>query len=197
MTTIADASEDNAGRERAVAALLGDVAEGDRRAFAMLYEAAAPKLYGVCLRICRDRELAEDALQDVFVDVWNQAGRFDGARGSAMAWLSSIARNRAVDVLRRRGRGGGGSETGVEALEAMADPSATPDGSVELIALARCMERLDERGQELVLLAYFEGWTREELAERTGSPVNTVKTWLRRGLMALKACLEEETDGTR
>lgn len=162
----------------------------------MLYEAVSPKLFGVTLRICRSRELAEDALQDAFVHIWRQAERFDGRRGSAMAWMAAIARNRAVDVMRRRGRAEGGAEMGVEALDAMVDPSAMADGGVELIALARCLDRLDERGQELVLLAYFEGWTREELAERTGAPVNSIKTWLRRGLMALKSCLDDE-NGTR
>lgn len=191
VSAIADATEDSARRDATVASLLYDVVEGDRRAFAMLYEAAAPKLYGVCLRICRSKELAEDALQDAFVHIWRQAERYDEERGTAMAWMSAIARNRAIDVLRRRGRDGRGSDAGVQALDTMADPRAVADGGVDVIALARCMDRLDARGQELVLLAYFEGWTREELAERMGSPVGSVKTWLRRGLATLKSCLEE------
>ncbi|MEM6972394.1 MAG: sigma-70 family RNA polymerase sigma factor [Pseudomonadota bacterium] len=179
----------------ALSALIGAVSDGDERSFAALYEAAGPKLFGITLRITRDRNLAEDALQDAFVHIWQTAGRYDAARGSPMAWLTVIARNRAIDALRRRGRGTAGREIGDEALAAMADPGAATDGGVEVLALARCLERLEAKGQELVLLAYFEGWTREELAERFEAPVNTIKTWLRRGLISLRACLEEEGDG--
>ncbi|MEM7497535.1 MAG: sigma-70 family RNA polymerase sigma factor [Pseudomonadota bacterium] len=166
-------------------------ADGDRRAFATLYERAAPKLFGLCLRITRKRELAEDALQEAFVHIWREAWRYDPERGRAGAWMTVVARNRAVDLLRKRGRGVEGRETGDEMLAVMADPSAVTDGGIDLMALARCLGRLDDRGQELVLLAYYEGWTREELAARIGAPVNSVKTWLRRGLATLRACLEE------
>ncbi|MEO1470345.1 MAG: sigma-70 family RNA polymerase sigma factor [Pseudomonadota bacterium] len=171
------------------------VSKGDRHAFAALYQSAAPKLFGVALRISRERGLAEDVLQETFVHVWREAGRFETARGSAMAWMIAITRNRAIDALRRRGRRTEGHESPDDALLAMADPAAATDGGVEVMALARCMDTLDDRAQELVLLAYFEGWTREELAAMTGSPVNTVKTWLRRALQRLKACLEGDGSG--
>ncbi|MEL6766974.1 MAG: sigma-70 family RNA polymerase sigma factor [Pseudomonadota bacterium] len=166
-------------------------ADGDNRAFATLYGLMAPKLFGLCLRITRKRELAEDALQEAFVHIWREAWRFDPERGRASAWVTVVVRNRAVDVLRKRGRGVLGREVGDDALAVIADPKAVTDGGVELMALARCLGRLDDRGQELVLLAYYEGWTREELAERIGAPVNSVKTWLRRGLAMLRLCLEE------
>ncbi|MEM6488415.1 MAG: sigma-70 family RNA polymerase sigma factor [Pseudomonadota bacterium] len=185
------------GVDAAITAHLLAIAGGNRRSFAALYEKASPKLFGLILRITRDRGTAEDALQDTFVHIWQNAGRFDPARGPAMAWITVIARNRAVDLVRKRGRSTAGSEVGPEPLDAMADPSAAADGGLDVLALARCLGQLDDRGQELVLLAYFEGWTREELAQRIDAPVNSVKTWLRRGLIALRACLEGENDGAR
>ncbi|MEM9782326.1 MAG: sigma-70 family RNA polymerase sigma factor [Pseudomonadota bacterium] len=202
--TIADGRQDAdrpaPGSDRdaaALAALLSAVADGDERSLAALYDAAGAKLFGIALRITRERSLAEDALQEAFVHVWQNADRYERGRGSPMAWLTVIVRNRSIDLLRRRGRGVQGRSVGDDALEAMADPVAATDGGVEVLALARCLERMEERGQELVLLAYFEGWTREELAQRFEAPVNTIKTWLRRGLLGLRACLEEEADGSR
>lgn len=192
---IIDGSDDSRATEGEIDTLLMLTADGDQRAFATLYDLWAPKLFGLCLRITHARELAEDALQDAFVHIWREAWRFDPERGRATAWMTAIARNRAIDVLRKRGRGVQGRETGDDALAVTADPRAATDGGVELMALARCLHQLDDRGQELVLLAYYEGWTREELAERIGAPVNSVKTWLRRGLAALRDCLEELADG--
>jgi RNA polymerase sigma-70 factor (ECF subfamily) len=167
------------------------VAQGDKPAFSRLYTQMAPKLFGQVLRICRDRSLAEEALQEVFADVWRQADRYDPDRAPARAWLSVIARNRAIDVL-RRGRPGTfvGGEAGAVAIDNEADQRAATDGGVEFMTLIDCLGRLDERTREMVLMAYYEGWTREELSEQFGNPVNTIKTWLRRGLSSLRGCLE-------
>lgn len=177
---------------RGTAVLLAAVAAADRDAFRALYDRAAPKLFGIALRICKDRELAEDALQDAFVEIWRRAGRFDPARGGADAWMAVIARNRAIDALRRRGAqpgGAAGPETD-ERLLALADPASPADGGAEYLALVQCLGRLEDREREAVLLAYYAGATRDELAGRYDAPVPTVKTWLRRALAALRACLD-------
>lgn len=171
--------------------LIAAAAQGDRAAFRALYERTAPKLFGLCIRICHDRSLAEDAVQDAFVDIWRKAAEFDPARGRGGAWIAVIARNRAIDTVRRRGRapGWGGGGDGEDALAALVDPAARPDGGAEAMALSECLSRLEETPRRMLVLAYVEGLTREELSARFGAPVNTIKTWLRRGLAALKTCL--------
>lgn len=171
-------------------ALLIAVASGDRSAFRAFYEAQGAKLFGVCLRICKDGTLAEDALQDALVEIWRNAPRFDPIRGRAEAWAATIARNRAVDTLRRRGRPMVDGEAGEAVLALAPDPRQPADGGADRMALAACLDALDERSREAVVLAYLEGLSREELSIRYDAPVNTVKTWLRRGLAALKICLD-------
>ncbi len=175
--------------------LLAATARRDRGAFRALYEAQAPKLFAVTLRICRDRAIAEDALQDAFVEIWNKAEGFDPARGKAAGWMATIARNRAIDQVRRRGRGpalGSGGDGEVDLLASLPDTSQPADGGVEMMALAQCLDRLEARQKEMVLLAYYEGRSREDLSALYDAPVNTIKTWLRRGLIALRGCLDGE-----
>ncbi len=176
-------------------ALLVSVAGGDRHAFAELYDRAAPRLFGLVMLICRDRALAEDALQETFVEVWRKAARYDRGRGRASTWLAVIARGRAVDLMRerrRRGLGGGdGDGPGSEIAGGLVGATALESGAVELLTLIDCLARLDPRTREMVLMAYFEGLSRAELAARYAAPENTVKSWLRRGLAALRRCLEE------
>ena len=172
--------------------LLLAVARSDRAAFRLLYDRVSPKLFGIALKITRDRAVAEDVLQEVFTDVWRKARNFDPRRGEAGAWLAVIARNRSVDALRRQGRGIMGATTGSEAdMEAAPDPSSAGDGGVDTLTLIDCLNRLEERQRDLILRAYYQGDSREELARRFDAPVNTVKTWLRRGLLSLKSCLDE------
>lgn len=172
--------------------LLAATAGGDRRAFRALYDRTSAKLFGICLRICRDRMLAEDALQELYVDLWRRAGQFDPGRGQARFWLAAMARNRAIDRLRRAGGPGGkGFVDDEAALETAPDGRMVEDGGTEFMALLTCLGRLDQETQDMVLLAYYEGWQRDELAARFDRPVNTVKTQLRRALAALRDCLEE------
>jgi len=172
--------------------LLLATAKSDRAAFRLLYDRVSPKLFGIALKITRDRATAEDVLQEVFTDVWRKARNFDPRRGEAGAWLAVIARNRSVDALRRQGRGIMGATTGSEAdMEAAPDPSSAGDGGVDTLTLIDCLNRLEERQRDLILRAYYQGDSREELARRFDAPVNTVKTWLRRGLLSLKSCLDE------
>lgn len=175
-----------------LAPLIKATAAGDRAAFRALYDLASPKLFGVLLRILRDRQEAEDALQDVFLRIWNNAAQYAPEAGAPLAWMVSIARHRAIDLVRvkkpvRREPG----EDGVDWLAKIADPHDEVSQVMDASTLRFCLERIREPVRSCVLLAYCEGYSREELAERFARPVNTVKTLLHRALEALKACLEQ------
>ncbi|MGH7048503.1 MAG: sigma-70 family RNA polymerase sigma factor [Stellaceae bacterium] len=169
--------------------LLRATARGDQAAFAALYELTSAKLFGIALRILQQREPAEEVLQESFVAVWERARDYDPARGSAMAWLVTIVRHRAIDHRRRstiRPESRGAPD---EALLALAAPGST-DSRAELRAVQRCLDELDAAPRHAVLLAYCYGLTRDELAVRLAVPVGTVKSWLRRSLERLQRCLE-------
>ncbi len=181
---------DAAGEEGASlsADLLGRIATGDRAAFRRLYDLLAPRLYGVALRIVGERGLAADALQDAFIQVLNQSGRFDPARGSAEAWLVSLVRYRALDIVRGRRREVLGFEPADAALDqpdALALLSADEDGR----ALRACLEALEADRRRLIELAFIEGFSQAELAARFRLPLGTVKSSIRRGLLKLRECL--------
>jgi RNA polymerase sigma-70 factor, ECF subfamily len=173
--------------------LLVDVANGNRAAFESLYLATSSRLFGVCVRILPDRAEAEDVLQEVYAGIWHKARQFDPARAGAMAWLATIARNRAIDRL--RGLPAPGRMAPLEAAAEVADPGASPQQNAEAAAVNRrlhgCLQQLDERRESLIRAAFFDGATYEELAARAGSPLGSVKSWIRRGLQQLRACLEE------
>lgn len=181
----------SAGRSKELADLLAASAQGDRDAFARLYEATSAKLHGIALRILRRSDLAEEAVQDAYVRIWRRAADFDPARASAIAWMAAIARNRALDVarLKRETPLDEAPDQGDVALDAP-DPEAQAELSDELRRLSACLDQLDEDRRVAVLLAYRSGWSREELAARYRRPVATIKTWLRRSLMSLRRCLE-------
>lgn len=171
--------------------LMTRIAAGEREALRQLYDATSAKLFGVCLRILSDREESEDVLQDVYVTIWRRADRFDGARASVMTWVSTIARNRAIDRLRARGPLAYAEQ--VDDLE-IADGS---DSAETLLSAADdrnrlhgCMSELDDRTQSVIRTAFFEGVTYETLAKRMDAPLGTVKSWIRRGLAKLKGCLQ-------
>jgi RNA polymerase sigma-70 factor (ECF subfamily) len=171
--------------------LLQRTAGGDRAAFAAAYRAMAPQLFGLALRMLRQRDLAEDVLQEVFVIIWNKAAGFDPAKGSAQAWMATILRNRCLDRLRTRR-----PETSIEEAPAAADwadPAAGPLdralSSAAAKALGRCLEQLEHGPRNAILRVYFEGLTHAEIAAKTSTPPGTVKSWVRRGLMRLKDCL--------
>jgi RNA polymerase sigma-70 factor (ECF subfamily) len=169
---------------------LAACARGDRRGLRLLYEHEAPKLMGVALRIVRRRDLADEVVHDAFVQIWQRAGSFDASRGGARAWIFSIVRHRAIDVVRGQRR-----ETAVDApvLEAIADSTADADDSLmrlaDNVALRHCLGALDPRRRACILLAYVDGYTHEQIATRLSAPLGTVKGWIRRGLQALKECL--------
>ncbi|GJD49987.1 ECF RNA polymerase sigma factor SigK [Methylobacterium crusticola] len=173
-------------------ALIAGVAAGRRDALAALYGRTAPKLFGIVLRIVRDRGAAEDVLQDVYLRVWQSAAGYAPEAGRPMAWLASIARHRAIDVVRRRrevAMPSGGDEE--DWLQRVADPRDREAEALSREALLYCLARLDPQQRDCVVRAYCEGLSREELAARYDRPVNTVKTWLHRGLAMLRGCLDE------
>ena len=175
-----------------LAKLIAGVARSDRLAFRRLYDIAGPKLFAIILRILRNRTLAEDTLQDVFLRVWQNAGSFSAEAGPPMGWLTSIARNRSIDVLRQKVPVTVGSSTGDEGdwFERIAEAGDREADMLNVSALRHCLGQLDETARTCVLLAYYEGFSREELAARYERPVNTIKTWLHRSLITLKTCLD-------
>lgn len=174
-----------------LAELMPRIASGDRAALRQLYQATSSKLFGVCLRILSDRDESEDVLQEVYLTIWRRADRFDAGRASVMTWISTIARNRAIDRLRARGPMAYAEP--VEELE-IADPALPATALLEAAeqggALAKCLSELDARTERVIRIAFFEGLTYEALATRLDTPLGTVKSWIRRGLIKLKGCLE-------
>ena len=177
----------------ALRGLLAQVGRGDAAALAQLYDLTSPKLFGVILRIQRDRGLAEDVLQDAYLRIWQAAGRYDPATGRPLSWLCTIARNRAIDGRRRKGTAevqGSRKDDGEDWVARLMDPHDDAAAFMDRDALGTCFGRLEPMHRDCVVLAYCEGYSREELALRYDRPVNTIKTWLHRALAALKSCLE-------
>ncbi len=181
--------------------LLARAGLGDRAAFATLYDATSAHLLGVVLRIQRDRAQAEDILQEVYVKVWRAAQSFDAAQSQPLTWLSSIARNRAIDSLRRtqtqpqfRSTITSSDEEDNDVYDTVADDAPGPldllSRASDARALSSCMQGLSAQQRQSVALAFFDGLSHAEVAEQMRQPLGTVKSWVRRALMSLKSCLE-------
>jgi RNA polymerase sigma-70 factor (ECF subfamily) len=172
-----------------LALLIQLCAEGDRVAFRRLYDQQAARLHGIGLRVTRQAGLAADAVHDAFLQVWQQASRFDPQRGSAEAWLATLVRYRALDIVRRTRREVGGLEP-PEQQDSAPDPLARLLETTDGAALHHCLGELAEDRRRLVLLAFVEGLSHSELATRLSVPLGTIKSWIRRSLATLKRCLE-------
>ncbi|WP_407875962.1 sigma-70 family RNA polymerase sigma factor [Qipengyuania nanhaisediminis] len=168
------------------------LAAGDESALEAIYTATRVKLFGICYRILNDRKEAEDALQDVYVNLWQRAERYDPARASPISWLATFARNRAIDRL-RTGKVRGGAVP-VEEASPLADEAPLADALLvdaqQSAQIHTCLGALDDRTRDNIRSAFFDGFTYAELAERAEVPLGTMKSWIRRGLMKLRACLE-------
>jgi RNA polymerase sigma-70 factor (ECF subfamily) len=170
--------------------LLGAVAQGDVAAFERLYGATRAKLYGVLLRILGRPELAEEVMQETYLKVWKMADKFDPLLASPITWMVAMARNRAIDIMRKRAEVSIEEETEAENVAAeQPAPLARREMTEELRRLLACLGKLDPEKQRIVLLAYYSGWSREQLSNKLDIPVNTIKTWLRRSLLELRDCM--------
>ncbi len=172
--------------------VLDRVASRDRDAFEALYRATSAKLYGILLGILSRRSLADEALQDVYAKIWERAGDYNSERASPITWMAAIARNRALDEV-RRAKVVPLSEM-PEGFDAPAEVEHTLDRMAhtdQLRALMLCLGALDGDKREMILLAYYRGMSREALAQRFDKPVATVKTWLHRTLIQLRGCLAQ------
>ena|ERR1035441_1884985 len=172
--------------------LLAQVVMGNRPAFDALYRSTASRLFGICLRVLTQRAEAEDALQDVYTAVWRKAAQFDPAKASAISWLAMIARNKAIDRLRSMPVHQ--SRTSLELAANIEDPGASPPQQVQTATdraqLEHCLERLEPRRRSLIRAAFFDGLTYEELSAKIEAPLGSIKSWIRRGLMQLRECLD-------
>lgn len=172
--------------------LLNDISRGDKAAFEQLYRATCAKLYGIVLRIVRRRELADELLQDVYLRVWKHAGQFDALRSSPITWMATIARNCALDEVKRSSLPLSEDDCELIELAGEDNPVDQYERGEDAHRLQVCLGRLAPEKSALVVQVYCYGMSRKEIAERTGQPVSTVKTWLRRSLAELRGYLEEE-----
>jgi RNA polymerase sigma-70 factor (ECF subfamily) len=174
---------------------LSAVARKDAAAFKSLYQACSPKLFGFALRILIKRELAEEILQESFVNIWNNAASYQSSLAAPMTWMMTIVRNRAVDLLRKLDHDVeiDGDQFDVTIMQALESGDLTPLQSLELsqdaAALASCMSRLEGLQRQALALAFYHDLSHSEVAEQMTIPLGTVKTWIRRGLDKLRNCL--------
>jgi RNA polymerase sigma factor (sigma-70 family) len=182
---------ENADRQRLASALQA-VAAGDRAALSLLYRQTSAKLYGVCLRILLDEGEAEDVLQEVYLTVWRRAGAYDPSRGvSPITWLAVLARNKAIDRLRTsKAHLNRPLELAAEAVDTAPQPGEALLNTETGGRLQQCLGELDPKHADYIRAAYFSGMTYAALAETAGTPLGTMKSWIRRALLRLRSCLE-------
>ncbi len=197
------ASADPTERSRLLAQLMSRIALGDRRAFAELYDLTSAFLLGMVLKVQHDRAVAEEVLQEVYVNIWRASSSFDATMSQPMTWLGSVARNRAIDSLRRSQtqpvtvsrfvRHADDDEVDHDLLQDMAaagsDPLDMLGQASERLALNQCMEALTSEQKQSLALAFYQGLSHAEVAEHLCQPLGTVKSWVRRALQTLKNCL--------
>ena len=170
--------------------LLLQTAQNDRQAFTRLYERTSSRLFGICMRMLADRREAEEVLQEAFVSVWQRSGSFAPAKASALTWLVTLTRNKAIDRLRQRGEVRLDGAAAMENLVDQADgPSTQAEQNQQYKRLRECLDELEPQQRQSVREAFFSGATYNELAERTKVPLGTMKSWIRRSLLQLRACL--------
>ncbi len=175
--------------QQEIEALIAEVALKNHAAFQALYARSSAKLFGIVLRVLKDQSLAEDALQDVYVKIWHNADKYRVNGLSPMTWMITIARNHAIDVLRRQRANAAPLTDTVVMADDQPGPEQRAIQSDEAGRLRTCLNALDPAHAQAVRGAYLDGETYADLANRQGVPLNTMRTWLRRGLLKLKECL--------
>jgi len=172
--------------------LLQNTGRSDQSAFAELYKRTSSKLFGVCLRMLRDRGEAEEVLQETYTAVWRRASSFDATRASAITWLVALSRHKAIDRLRQhREELLDDSENLDVAVDEQPTPAADAETSQEYRRLQQCLDELEPQQQSSVREAFFSGATYNELAARRKVPLGTMKSWIRRSLIQLRQCLDQ------
>ncbi len=178
--------------------LLKRIAEGDEDALLVLYDRYGRLVYSLAYKVLQDHQLAEEVTQDVFTNVWRAAPSFDPKKSRFTTWLTSIARNRAIDILRRRRSRGltGGGEAELNTAVTRADERFSPEHHLQALAVREALQQLPPTQREVLELAYFGGLTQREIAEHLGIPLGTVKTRIRLGMLKLRDLLspQEESD---
>jgi RNA polymerase sigma-70 factor (ECF subfamily) len=174
------------------AELLQKTAAGDQLAFKELYEQCSPKLMSLCLRLLRTESLAEDVLQEGFIKIWDKAGTYTPSKGKAMTWMATVIRNKGLDKLRSLKTAPSETDIEYEGIE-FASTDMAPDTlenmSQDLQGLMACLDRLKPDQKECILLSYYYGHSHQELSDKLGKPLGTIKAWIRRGLEDLRPCL--------
>ena len=174
-----------------VASLIERCGADDESALEELYRVTAPRLFGVAVRLVRRESLAEEVLQEAFLKIWRHAASYSAELGAPLTWLSSIVRHEALDTLRRRSvREDHESPMPDYFGELVADRGATPD-TADAELLIACLERLEPPARDCIVRAYCEGYSHDELSEAHDRPLGTVKSWIRRGLITLRSCVDE------
>ena len=179
----------SARAEESLDALLARTASGDQTAFRALYDRTSGRLFAICLRIARNRTLAEDFLQEAYARVWERSPQFDPQRGSALAWMIALTRNHAIDVIRTRGREVL-SVDGTE-FEVPDQPALAPaEARLDYPAISRALAELDEGPRRAIMHAYLDGMSYQEIGAALGIPIGTAKTWVSRGIAKLRRSLD-------
>jgi len=182
----------------ALMAALSQSGNGNQQAFRLVYDMTAPKLFGVCLRICGEPQAAEDVLQEVYLIIWNRASAYEPARGSPITWLCTIARNRALDWRRSSSPRGGNADEESDSAAAAAISDDRPLADYLLLAkeehgrLGHCLDSLDERPRAAIHAAFIDGLTYADVAARSAVPLPTMKSLIRRALLRLRECMRDD-----
>lgn len=179
-----------AGRGHELSPIMRSIASGDRSALSDLYGRTSAKLYGICVRVLGSDAEAEEVLQEVYITVWRKADRFDPAKASPITWLAVLARNKAIDRIRTRRAALSPLEDASEIADEQPSALEVLEGSEERNRLNACLDELDEQQRLMIRAAFLDGATYPELAQRQGVPLGTMKSWIRRGLLRLRECLQ-------
>lgn len=171
--------------------LIAEVVIHNRSAYQQLYELCSAKLFGICLRILKDRSEAEDALQEVFINIWKKSSSYEASKARGITWMSAIARNHSIDRLRARRP----FEESIDDNHDLEDITPGPEAMVSSSAVNKeihdCLSALDNDHSEAVKRTYLNGWTYQQTADELKVPLNTIKTWIRRSLIALRECMNK------
>jgi RNA polymerase sigma-70 factor (ECF subfamily) len=174
---------------RVIADLIGRCALRDRAAFRILYERTSAKLFGVVLRILRDRAEAEEAIQEIYIKIWQRADRYVPGQYSPISWLVAVARNHSLDIVRARRPVTEDIDAALDIADLGPDPERQTLAAEDNARVEHCMAQLEPDRADAVRGAYLDGFSYEELASRHAVPLNTMRTWLRRSLIKLRECL--------